>query len=62
MIQRDGNMEFGQMREIFNMGLGMLMIVSEEDSERTVECLEEMGEDPVLLGLVETERELIRYL
>ena len=62
MIHRDGNMELTQMRQIFNMGLGMLIIVSEQDADRTVECLEEQGEEPVLLGLVETERELIRYL
>ena len=62
MIHRDGNMELEQMRQIFNMGLGMLMAVSEQDADRTVECLEEQGEEPILLGLVETERELIRYL
>lgn len=62
MIQRDGKLSDVQMRQTFNMGIGMLLIVSEEDSDRAVECLEETGEEPILLGLVETERELIRYL
>ena len=46
MLHRDGNID----------------IVSEDLSARAAECLEEAGESPVFLGLVETERDLIRYL
>ncbi len=62
MLHKDGNIDMQQMRETFNMGIGMLLIVSEENSERAAEYLEEAGENVIFLGLVETERELIRYL
>lgn len=62
MLHKDGNISDEQMRQTFNMGIGMLFIVSEEDADRAVECLEEIGENPLFLGLVETGREVIRYL
>ena len=62
MLHKDGNMSDEQMRQTFNMGIGMLLVVSEEQADRAVEVLEEVGEEPISLGLVETERELIRYL
>ncbi len=62
MLHRDGNIDIQQMRQTFNMGIGMLMVVSEDLSARAAECLEEAGESPIFLGLVETERDLIRYL
>ena len=40
----------------------MLMIVSEESADKAAEYLEETGESPIFLGLVETDRDLIRYL
>lgn len=62
MLHRDGNIDDEQMRQTFNMGIGMLFIVSEDNADRVIECLEETGENPVLLGLVEVDWELIRYL
>ncbi len=62
MLHKDGNIDMQQMRQTFNMGIGMLLVVSEENSERAAECLEEIGESPIFLGLVETEQERIRYL
>lgn len=62
MLHKDGNIDVQQMRRTFNMGIGMLLIVSEENSERAAEYLEESGENPVFLGLVEIGQDLIRYL
>lgn len=62
MLHRDGNIDDGQMRQTFNMGIGMLLIVSEENADRVIECMEETEENPIMLGLVETDWELIRYL
>lgn len=62
MLHKDGNIDIQQMRQTFNMGIGMLLIVSEENSDKTAEYLEEAGENPIFLGLVEAEGGLIRYL
>lgn len=62
MLHNDGNIDIQQMRQTFNMGIGMLMIVSEESADKAAEYLEETGESPIFLGLVETDRDLIRYL
>ncbi len=58
MLHKDGNIDIQQMRQTFNMGIGMLLIIAEDAAE----YLEEAGESPIFLGLVETERDLIRYL
>ncbi len=62
MLHNDGNIDIQQMRQTFNMGIGMLFIVAEENADKAAECLEEAGESPVFLGLVETGQDLIRYL
>lgn len=62
MLHKDGNINDEQMRKTFNMGIGMLMLVSDEQTEQTVELLEAAGEHPVLLGLVEDETGDIRYI
>ena len=51
-----------QMRNIFNMGIGMLILVAEEDTDRVVELLEAAGEEPVELGLAETGSDIVRYI
>ena len=40
MLHKDGNISKEQMRNIFNMGIGMLILVAEEDTDRVVELLE----------------------
>lgn len=62
MLHNDGNIDIQLMRQTFNMGIGMLLIVSEDSADKAAEYLEEAGENPVFLGLVEADRELIRYL
>lgn len=62
LIHQDGNLSMEQMRANFNMGVGMLLIISEKNADRAAEILEEAGEEPIFLGLVEMDRELIRYI
>lgn len=62
MLHTDGNIDIQQMRQAFNMGIGMLLIVSEENADRAAEYLEEAGESPIFLGLVEMGHDTIRYL
>lgn len=62
LLHQDGNLSMEQMRANFNMGVGMLLIVSEKNADRAAEILEEVGEEPIFLGLVEMDRELIRYI
>ena len=62
VLHQDGNMPIEQMRMICNMGIGMLFIVAEEDVARAIEVIEETGERPLPIGLVETGSTQIRYI
>lgn len=62
MLHQDGNIPLEQLRTICNMGIGMLFIVSEEDSEHVLDVIDETGERPVPLGLIEKPGTLIRYV
>lgn len=62
VLHQDGNMPLEQMRTACNMGIGMLFIVAEEDVARVIELLEETGERPLPIGLVETGSTQIRYI
>lgn len=62
MLHQDGNMPLEQLRAICNMGVGMLFIVPEEDVEKVIDIIDESGEQPVPLGLVETRTHEIRYV
>ena len=62
MLHQDGNIPLEQLRATCNMGVGMLFIVSEEDVDRVIDIIDESGERPVPLGLVETPSKEIRYI
>lgn len=62
MLHQDGNMPLDQLRAVCNMGVGMLLIVAEEDADRVIDIIDESGERPVPLGLVETCSHEIRYI
>lgn len=62
MLHKDGNINEEQMRQTFNMGVGMLLLVSESDADAMLEVLEKSGEDPVPFGLVERDSYTIRYI
>lgn len=62
VLHQDGNMSLEQMRTTCNMGFGMLFIVAEDDVARVIELIEETGERPLPIGLVETGSAQIRYI
>lgn len=62
MLHQDGNIPLEQMRAICNMGVGMLFIVSEKDVDRVLDIIDESGEQPVPLGLIEKTSGEIRYV
>lgn len=62
MLHKDGNISREQMRCTFNMGVGMLLLVAEENADAMMELLENEGEEPLLLGLMERDSYTIRYI
>ena len=52
MIQELGNVPESDMRTTFNLGIGLVMVISKDDESRTISLLEENGENPVIIGQV----------
>ncbi len=52
VIQRVGNIPERDMFNTFNMGVGMVVAVAEDDAEKALQILKENGEDAVILGSV----------
>lgn len=50
LLQKEGNVSERDMFNTFNMGVGMMLVVSPEDKEKALEILRNNGEDPVVLG------------
>lgn len=51
-IQVEGNITDEDMYGVFNMGIGMALIVAEEDAESVMTILEDLGEEANLVGKV----------
>ena len=47
-----GNVDDKDMYNVFNMGIGMILVVDEKDVAKTVEILEANGEKPRVIGVV----------
>lgn len=52
LLQRWGDIETKEMYSTFNMGVGMVMVISEDDYENTYEILDNKGEKHYLLGRI----------
>ena len=52
LIQEEGNIPERDMFNTFNMGVGMVVIVAEEDVDKAIQVLKENGEDAYVLGKV----------
>lgn len=50
LMQRVGNISEHDMFNTFNMGVGMVVAVSENEKEAALEILKANGEDAVVLG------------
>lgn len=51
-IQKQGNISTEEMFGIFNMGIGMSIVVSPSDVDRTLQTLKSVGEEAVVIGKV----------
>jgi phosphoribosylformylglycinamidine cyclo-ligase len=53
LIQKKGNIEEAEMFRVFNMGIGMMLVVHEKDASEVVERLKHMGQQAYLIGHIE---------
>jgi len=53
LIQQTGNIENDEMRMVFNLGIGLIIIVSKEQEELTLQLARELNEHPLIIGEVE---------
>lgn len=60
-LQKLGNIEENEMYNVFNMGIGMILIVDEKDVDKTMTILKEMDENASIIGKV-TNEEGIQFL
>ena len=52
LIRETGNIPLDHMYSTFNMGVGMVMVVSPEEADKTIEILKAQGEEAYVLGSV----------
>ncbi|MCR4335043.1 MAG: phosphoribosylformylglycinamidine cyclo-ligase [archaeon] len=52
LIQNSGNIDEKEMYRAFNMGVGLVIVVSKKDAEKTIEFLVKNGEKAWLLGKI----------
>ena len=60
-IQKIGNIEERDMFNTFNMGVGMCIIVSKKDAEKTIEILSSCKEDAYIIGKIIDNKEKIIF-
>ncbi len=60
-IQKIGNIEERDMFNTFNMGVGMCIIVSKRDAEKTIEILNSCKEDAYIIGKIIENKEKIIF-
>jgi phosphoribosylformylglycinamidine cyclo-ligase len=53
LIREIGNIDTMEMLRVFNMGIGMMLIVAEKDHPEILERLEKLGEKAYSIGIVE---------
>ena len=51
-LQETGNISEHDMYNVFNMGIGMILVVDEKDVEKTMEIIKDNGENPSVIGTV----------
>ena len=61
-IQKAGKVDREEMYRVFNMGIGMVVVVRKADVERSIEVLRKAGEKPVLIGWIEKGNRQVRLI
>ena len=52
LIQTTGGISEKEMQSVFNLGIGLIAIVSKKDKEKIMKISEQFGEKPILVGVV----------
>ena len=61
LIRRDGDIAKDEMLRTFNMGVGMVLIVSPDDEAAALECLKKEGEDAWTVGHIIKGSGIVKY-
>jgi phosphoribosylformylglycinamidine cyclo-ligase len=61
-IQRLGEVDAEEMARVFNLGIGMVVVVAAEESFRAVDALRSAGHQARVIGAVETGRGAVRMV
>lgn len=61
LMQREGGISNNDMFRTFNMGIGMVVIVSEQDAAKAAELFEQHGEKAYTLGRVTTGTRVVTF-
>ena len=59
LIAKEGNISERDMFNTFNMGVGMSIVVAQDDAEKAVEILKANGEDAYVIGKIENSEDKI---
>ncbi len=51
LIRKTGRIEEEEMRKVFNLGIGMILIMDEDEVNPAMDILTGMGEDPLIIGM-----------
>src|SRR5690625_7528103 len=49
-LQEKGNLSLEEMYGIFNMGIGMAIVVREKDAKQAIQAIQETGEQSMVIG------------
>ncbi|HMA68837.1 MAG TPA: AIR synthase-related protein, partial [Candidatus Mcinerneyibacterium sp.] len=60
-IQEAGGINEKEMFRTFNMGIGYIIVVKENDKEEALDILSDSGENPVLLGKIITGKNQVNF-
>lgn len=51
-LEKMGGLDHREMFNVFNMGIGMILVIDSKDKEQTISLLQESGEKPVIIGKI----------
>ncbi|MCH9693688.1 MAG: phosphoribosylformylglycinamidine cyclo-ligase [Gammaproteobacteria bacterium] len=61
-LAETGNVELAEMRRTFNCGVGMVVVVADEDAGRAISTLQASGENAWRIGCVRSGNQAVQYL
>lgn len=61
LVQEAGNISYADMYKTFNMGIGMMLVVKQDDAVAVIEKLQELGEQPYLIGNIQAGERKVVY-